>query len=104
MLVVTLCMELLGAAVLSIRFIPEFGAARGTWYALFHSISAFCNAGFDLMGRIEPYSSLTHYAGDVLVNVTVMILILVGGLGFFVWGRYNATISTTFQSIICIQS
>ncbi len=84
-LVITLCMELLGAAVLSIRFIPEFGAARGTWYALFHSVSAFCNAGFDLMGRIEPYSSLTHYAGDVLVNVTVMILILVGGLGFFVW-------------------
>ena len=84
-LIITICMELLGAAVLSIRFIPQFGTARGIWYSLFHAISAFCNAGFDLMGRLEPFSSLTHYAGDALVNITVMILIVVGGLGFFVW-------------------
>ena len=84
-LIVTICMELLGAAVLSIRFVPQFGAARGIWYSLFHAVSAFCNAGFDLMGRLEPFSSLTYYAGDALVNITVMILIIVGGLGFFVW-------------------
>ncbi len=84
-LVITLCMELLGAAVLAVRFVPQFGAARGIWYALFHAVSAFCNAGFDLMGRLEPFGSLTHYAGDPLVNITVMVLIVVGGLGFFVW-------------------
>ena len=84
-LFITIFMELLGAAVLSIRFIPQFGVARGIWYSLFHAISAFCNAGFDLMGRLEPFSSLTHFSGDALVNITVIILIIVGGLGFFVW-------------------
>ena len=52
---------------------------------MFHAISAFCNAGFDLMGRYEPFSSLTGYASDVLVNVTIMLLILIGGIGFLVW-------------------
>ena len=83
--VLTLSLELIGAAVLAARFIPDFGTAKGIWMGLFHAVSAFCNAGFDIMGRIEPYSSLTHFAGDVLVNVTVMILIVAGGLGFFVW-------------------
>ncbi len=84
-LLMTVCLELFGAAVLSIRFIPQFGVRQGIWCALFHAVSAFCNAGFDILGRLEPYGSLTHYAGDPLVNITVMILIIVGGLGFFVW-------------------
>ena len=83
--ILTICFELMGAAILSIRFIPQFGAARGIWYALFHSISSFCNAGFDLLGRIEPFGSLTPYVGDALVNITVMVLIVIGGLGFFIW-------------------
>ncbi len=81
----TAAIEGLGAALLSIRFIPELGVARGIWYSIFHSVSAFCNAGFDLMGFREPYSSLTHYMFDPLVNLTVMALILLGGAGFLVW-------------------
>ena len=57
----TAAIEGLGAVLLSFRFIPELGVARGIWYSIFHSISAFCNAGFDLMGFREPYSSLTAY-------------------------------------------
>lgn len=81
----TALIEGAGAVLLSIRFIPELGLARGLWYSVFHSVSAFCNAGFDLMGFREPYSSLTHYVFDPLVNLTVCALILLGGLGFLVW-------------------
>ncbi len=77
--------ELLGAAALSMVFCREFGLGRGLWYALFHSVSAFCNAGFDLTGIKAPCSSLTSYAGNPVVNVTIMALIVVGGLGFFTW-------------------
>lgn len=78
---VTFACELTGAALLCIRFIPEYGAARGVYYALFHSISAFCNAGFDLMGG---YSSFTSYAQDPLVCGVLMALIVTGSLGFAV--------------------
>lgn len=81
----TAIFELLGALFLSVRFIPDFGIAKGIWYSVFHSISAFCNAGFDLMGALEPYCSLTHYADDTLVILTISFLITVGGLGFLVW-------------------
>ncbi len=74
-----------GALLLLIRFIPRFGFPRGLWYAVFHSISAFCNAGFDLMGVLEPGSSLTHFSGDFIVNVVLVLLITLGGLGFLVW-------------------
>ncbi len=77
--------ELLGAAVLAIRFCPEFGFFKGIWYSVFHSVSAFCNAGFDLMGVKEQFSSLTSYAADPLINITISILIILGGIGFFVW-------------------
>ncbi len=77
----TLIIELLGAALLSIVFIPDFGVVRGIWFSIFHSISAFCNAGFDLMGG----GSLTAYANDPIVNIVIMLLIIVGGLGFIVW-------------------
>lgn len=76
--------ELLGALVLMIVFIPEYGM-KGIWLAVFHSISAFCNAGFDLMGTKSPYSSLTSYAAHPVVNVTIMLLIIIGGIGFLTW-------------------
>ena len=81
----TLLFEGAGAVLLAARFIPEMGFGKGLWYGMFHSISAFCNAGFDLMGFREPGSSLTVYRGDVLVNVVMIALILIGGLGFIVW-------------------
>ena len=77
--------EVIGAAALLPVMIPEFGVGRGIWYALFHSVSSFCNAGFDLMGIKEQYSSLTSYTGGAAVNVIVMLLIVVGGIGFLTW-------------------
>ena len=83
--IITLGCELIGAALLSIRFIPMLGWSKGIWYSIFHSISAFCNAGFDLMGRVTgEYSSFTALHGDLLVNLTLIGLIIVGGLGFAV--------------------
>ena len=82
--------EGVGALILAVRFCPEFGPGRGLWYAVFHSISAFCNAGFDLMGTQAPFSSLTGYTGDAAVNATVMLLIVVGGLGFLTWQGVSA--------------
>ena len=76
--------ELLGALVLMTVFIPEYGV-KGIWLAVFHSISAFCNAGFDLMGTKNPYSSLTFYADHPVVNITIMLLIVIGGIGFLTW-------------------
>ena len=81
----TFIMELVGGLLLSIRFIPRVGLVKGLYFGIFHSISAFCNAGFDLMGNWEEYSSLTAYEGDILVNLVVMVLIVVGGIGFIVW-------------------
>lgn len=85
----TLLFELIGAVLLAIRFVPEFGLARGIYFGIFHSVSAFCNAGFDLMGIREEYSSLMAYEGDVLVNVTIMGLIIVSGIGFLVWDDFS---------------
>ena len=80
-----LIFEGIGAVLLSTQFIPKLGIARGIWYGVFHSISAFCNAGFDLMGRYEEYSSLTMFVDNPVVNFTIMGLIMTGGLGFIVW-------------------
>lgn len=85
MLLGTLLFEGLGALLLSIRFIGDFGVGKGLYYGIFHSISAFCNGGFDLMGVREAGSSMTYYAGDPLVNLTLIALIMIGGTGFLVW-------------------
>jgi trk system potassium uptake protein TrkH len=85
MLIGTAVFELGGAVLLAFRFVPMFGPARGAWYALFHSVSAFCNAGFDLMGCIQPNASLTMFSDDALVTLTIASLIAVGGIGFVVW-------------------
>ena len=81
----TLAVELLGVFFLFPIFFRELPLAQSILYAVFHSISAFCNAGFDLMGKSQPYSSLTGYTGSILMNVTIMTLIVVGGLGFRTW-------------------
>ncbi|MBO5253190.1 MAG: Trk family potassium uptake protein [Clostridia bacterium] len=82
---VTFLLELTGALVMMPTFIHDFGA-KGPWMALFHSISAFCNAGFDIMGTEgAEYASLTAYAADPVINITVMALIIVGGIGFLTW-------------------
>lgn len=78
----TAACETVGACILSIRFIPDFGAGKGIYYSVWHSVSAFCNAGFDLLGD----SSMSAYATDPLVSLTICALILLGGLGFCVWG------------------
>lgn len=77
--------ELLGAVCLFPTFYQQFGLAKGALYAIFHSISAFCNAGFDLLGIQKPYVSLTAYQDNVPVNLTIMLLILIGGIGFRTW-------------------
>ena len=77
--------ELLGAALLYPLLAPEFGPLQGIWYSLFHSVSAFCNAGFDLMGRDAPFSSLTGCAARPGVNLVIMALIVIGGIGFATW-------------------
>ena len=82
---ITVCIELVGAALLLPAFIRDFGIMKGIWYALFHSVSAFCNAGFDLMGVKEPFSSLTSYSSQPFFNFTVMALIIIGGIGFLTW-------------------
>lgn len=82
----TLLIEGIGAVLLSFDFIPRFGIGRGIYFALFHSVSAFCNGGFDLMGGVTgEFSSLTGMTGNWYVCVVIMLLIFVGGLGFFVW-------------------
>lgn len=77
--------ELIGAFFLSLRFIPQYGFVRGIFYGIFHSVSAFCNAGFDILGD----NSLIPFSGDIIVNITVMCLIVVGGLGFPVYSDFT---------------
>lgn len=81
----TAIIELSGAVLMSPLFIKEHGFIKGIGYSLFHSISAFCNAGFDLMGYREKFSSLTYYVGNPLLNIVIMLLIILGGLGFLTW-------------------
>lgn len=84
-LIRTFIFESAGALLLTIRFIPRMGFKEGLYNGIFHSISAFCNAGFDLMGKYGQFSSLTTYVNDIVVNITIMSLIVIGGLGFVVW-------------------
>lgn len=94
----TAVFELTGAVILSLRFIPDFGPAGGIWRGIFHSVSAFCNAGFDLMGRGGEFTGMIRYAADPAVCITVMCLVVIGGLGFFVWeDLYRARKSKKMQ-------
>lgn len=94
-LIGTFSFELIGAIILSIRFIPQFGIAKGIWFAIFHSVSAFCNAGFDLFGN-----SLINYKNDPLVILTITSLIIIGGLGFLVWSElYDSRKHFSFKNL-----
>ena len=86
MVAFTFAFEFAGALLLSFRFIPMFGFWEGLTKSVFHSVSAFCNAGFDTMGFFSgPYSSLTAFSGDAYVSIIIALLIICGGLGFVVW-------------------
>lgn len=78
--------ELVGAIAMCPIFIADFGWGEGIWKAIFHSVSAFCNAGFDIMGTTEAkFVSLTRYVANPVINITVIMLIVAGGLGFLTW-------------------
>ncbi|MGN1114458.1 MAG: TrkH family potassium uptake protein [Oscillospiraceae bacterium] len=82
----TLIFEGAGMIALAFRLCPDMGFLKGLWYSLFHAVSAFCNAGFDLMGTADAqYVSLTNYADSPLINITVIMLIVIGGIGFLTW-------------------
>ncbi len=77
--------EIIGALIMLPVFCKDYGV-EGIWMAVFHSVSAFCNAGFDIMGaKSGEFTSLTHYSAQPVINITIMLLIIVGGIGFLVW-------------------
>ena len=81
----TLAIEGTGALLLSFRFIPDYGFVKGLGYSIFHSVSGFCNAGFDILGNGD---SLGTYSDDPLICITIMLLIILGGIGFPVWNEF----------------
>lgn len=81
--------EAVGAILIAPVFCKSFGIIKGIWYAVFHSITAFCNAGFDLMGVKEQFSSLTYYSANIILNVVIMLLIILGGIGFLTWHDFK---------------
>lgn len=82
----TLAFEVAGALILATQFVPVFGWGRGLWYGLFHSVTAFCNAGFDLLGGYGgEYTSLISFADNPVISLTIILLIFIGGIGFLVW-------------------
>lgn len=77
----TLAVEGLGAILYGLQFVPEYGLAKGIWYSIFHAVSAFCNAGIDILGE----NSLADYAVNPIINITTILLIILSGIGFSVW-------------------
>lgn len=88
---ISVVIELIGAFILTLRWSSDFGWSKAAYFGLFHSISAFNNAGFDIMGE---YSSLTAYVADPIINLTIMLLIICGGLGFIVLADLKANLKT----------
>lgn len=83
----TFLIEGIGAVILAFRFHENMGIGESIYYGIFHAVSAFCNAGFDLMGQFEKYSSFTAYETDIVVNLVLISLIVIGGIGFWVWNE-----------------
>ena len=81
----SLAIQAVGATVLFFRFLPTFGPATAIKWGVFHAVSAFCNAGFDIFGKIAPGMSIITFNTDPVVCITLMALVVIGGLGFFVW-------------------
>ena len=95
----TLVLESIGAIFLSTVFIPNFGLQKGIFYSIFHSISAFCNAGIDILGN----NSFMNYSNNIVVNITIMLLIIIGGLGFTVWNDITGVIKKHLRDKIAIK-
>ncbi|HBA93342.1 MAG TPA: Trk family potassium uptake protein, partial [Ruminococcaceae bacterium] len=90
----TFIVEFIGALAMLPVFIKDFGL-KGIWMSVFHSVTAFCNAGFDILGtQSNPFVSITEYSANPVINITVMILIIVGGIGFLTW---NDIVSNKFK-------
>ncbi len=90
----TLAVELLGAILMALVFVPDYGMKRGLWYSIFHSISAFCNAGFDVLGN-----SMVPYKNNFIINVDILLLVIIGGLGFQVTSELLRKKSLTNLSV-----
>ena len=112
-IIFTFACEAIGACLLALRFVPMFGV-NGIWPSIFCAISAYCNAGFDVLGFVEGNSSMTAFAGDPLVSLTISFLIIIGGLGFIVVQdiylciiqprfHHKDTIRLNFHSQICLR-
>lgn len=104
-----LIFEAAGAVAMMPVFIRDFGALKGIWYSVFHSVSAFCNAGFDLLGYETPFVSLTAYKANPVINIAIMLLIFIGGLGFLTWAdvrknRFRFKKYRTQSKIILVSS
>ena len=85
-LLFTTSIQLIGALIFCTQLIPEYGLSKGLFYSIFHSISAFCNAGFDVLGTADnQFASMTTYACNPVINITLMLLIVIGGIGFVTW-------------------
>lgn len=84
----TFCVEGAGALILFFRVLPEFGAGTALWYGVFHSISAFCNAGFDILADVSYGGSVARYVTDPVVKLTLMALIVIGSLAFLSGARF----------------
>jgi len=95
----TLFFEIIGAFLLSTVFIPKFGLGKGIFYSIFHSISAFCNSGIDILGN----NSLINFDNNYLLNITIMLLIIIGGLGFTVWTDISNAIKKRIAEKISYQ-
>lgn len=98
----TFAVQVSGALLMSTQFIPKFGVGKGIFYSMFHSISAFCNAGFDLFGN---YSSLTGFSNNSIILLTISAIVIIGGLGFTVWieiYNYKGTKKLSVHSKIVI--
>lgn len=81
----SLCIQFCGALVLFLRFLPQYGVQRAAWWGIFHAVSSFCNAGFDVVGSVAPGANMMVFQHDPVVLITLMLLVVIGGLGFFVW-------------------
>lgn len=81
----SLIIQFAGAMILMLRFLPGYGLRRAVIWGVFHAVSAFCNAGFDIVGAVAPGANMILFNNDPVVCITLMFLVVIGGLGFFVW-------------------
>ena len=105
----SITIQLTGAVILFLRFWPLYGAAQAATWSIFHAVSAFCNAGFDIVGKITPGTNMMIFNNDPIACITLMALVVVGGLGFFVWedvaaNRNNFKNLSVYTKLVLITS